>query len=232
MTAELSPARQLPLALKWPASHKREDWIIAPGNEAGLSVAEGRMDIAAHAAAIYGPEGSGKTHLAAIWAERVGATLLNLNGFAEDRVREVAEQGSVVIEDFDQYLATSSADRRIEKALHHLYNVTAELGRQMLLTGRDAPARWPIQLPDLASRLASVPAFKIGALDDASLHALILKLFEQRGLLVGNGVATYMVRRGTRGYKAIVEAVETLDAQNLQKQKPITVPFVKEILRW
>jgi chromosomal replication initiation ATPase DnaA len=60
-----------------------------------------------------------------------------------------------------------------ERGLLHLYNLLAERGGHLLLLGRTPPARWPIALADLRSRLAALPAVRIDPPDDELLRAIL-----------------------------------------------------------
>jgi len=66
-------ARQLPLDLPHVVSFHREDFLESGSNAAALALVERWPDWPSYAAAIAGPHGSGKSHLASIWAEQAGA---------------------------------------------------------------------------------------------------------------------------------------------------------------
>lgn len=117
-----------------------------------------------------------------------------------------------------------------EKALFHLYNWIGEQRGHMLLTGRSAPARWPIMLPDLRSRLSSVPAVAVGEPDDALFMAVLVKLFSDRQLQVGEDVIRYMTTRMERSFDAARRAVKSIDSAALAARRGITVPLVRETL--
>ena len=67
MAVSTSP-RQLALALGHTESFAREDFLGGPSNGAALTLIESWPDWPSRAVALVGPEGSGKSHLAAIWA--------------------------------------------------------------------------------------------------------------------------------------------------------------------
>ncbi len=64
---------QLPLALAHPPQHGRDSFLPGRSNRAALALVERWPDWPAPIALLSGPAGSGKTHLAHIWAERSGA---------------------------------------------------------------------------------------------------------------------------------------------------------------
>jgi len=100
----------------------------------------------------------------------------------------------------------------------------------LLLTGREAPSRWGLGLPDLTSRLATLPVASIGAPDDALLQVLLLKLFADRQLKVGPDVLAYLLPRMERSFLAARALVEEVDAAALAMKRPVTIPLLREIL--
>ena len=65
--------RQLALALPHAENFARDDFLTGASNEAALGLIERWPDWPDRALAIVGPEGAGKSHLAAIWADIAGA---------------------------------------------------------------------------------------------------------------------------------------------------------------
>lgn len=234
MTSRPTTPSQLPLDLDWPRKKAlgRSDFIESPANAAALAMIDGPHDWPERRLALFGAQGCGKTHLAVIWAVRVGAAFVDLPRLREDNVRDVAALGPLVVEDFDRFPARREERARIERALHHLYNVMAEHRTPLLFTGRSAPARWTVELPDLASRLSSLPAFQIEGPDDILMSRLVLKLFDDRSISVDPRVCNYIALRGRRSYVAIAEIIETLDRRSVETHAPITVQFVKDVFGW
>jgi len=128
-------------------------------------------------------------------------------------------------------VVVEDADRGVdEAAMFHLYNLLRETGRTLLVTGREAPARWGLRLPDLRSRLSSIPAVGILAPDDGLLQSLLLKLFADRQLRVGPDVLAYVLLRMERSFDAARALVAAIDAAALARQRPVTVPLVREVM--
>ena len=72
MAVRVQP-RQLAFALPHAESLTRDNFLEGPANEAGLALIESWPDWPNRIMLLVGPEGSGKSHLAAIWAEQAGA---------------------------------------------------------------------------------------------------------------------------------------------------------------
>lgn len=168
---------------------------------------------------LWGPEGSGKSHLAAIWAARTGAA--RVSGAALARAEApalLAPARHAAIEDADRAAGNPEAER----TLFHLLNLLAEAGGTALLTGRAAPARWPVLLPDLRSRLAASGAVAIAAPDESVLAAVLTKALADRQLAVEPEVVAYLVSRLPRTFAAMQQAAAALDRAALAAGRRIT----------
>ena len=213
---------QIPFDLGHEIAFSQSDFLIAPCNGAAHGWLERWPDWPGFALALVGPAGCGKSHLAHIFQTRTGATIIAAPALSTQSVPALAEHVGVVVED---------ADRGVdETALFHLYNLLKENRRFLLLTGRDAPARWPISLPDLHSRITTVPVAPIGAPDDELLNALLLKLFADRQIRIAPDLPAYLVARMERSFAAARALVAKIDRHALALGRPVTVALVRSVL--
>jgi chromosomal replication initiation ATPase DnaA len=203
--------RQLALPLPIAASFDARDVIADASNETARSWLAQPDTWPLGRLALYGEAGVGKTHLARGAAARFGWRWLD--GMGLRGLPAPAPQGSVIDD------ADCVAD---EATLLHLINLCAERGETLLLIGREAPARWPIRLPDLASRLRATQAIGLGAPSDFLLRALLAKFFADRQLRVEPEVQSWLVTRLPRNAASLSEAVARLDRAALGTGGPIT----------
>jgi chromosomal replication initiation ATPase DnaA len=206
---------QLVLPLEANNAMTRADFIVAPGNVRALAFLDSYPDWASPAAAIYGPSASGKTHLARIWATRAGAALLDA------RTLRTPAAGPAVVENID-----STPTFAHEPALFAML----EQGTPLLLTGRAAPATWPVSLPDLASRFRALLPFELGASDEALLMALAVKLFADRQLAVPESVVTHLVRTLERSPAALRDFIQRADTAALAEKKPVNLQLIRTLI--
>lgn len=214
---------QLPLDLGHRPALGDDDFLVAQSNSDAVAWLDRWPDWPAPALAIYGPAGCGKTHLAHVFAARSGARLISAPHLtSEDPPFLLDANVALVIEDADAGID--------ETALFHLFNATKEAGKHLLLTGLRPPARWDIALPDLRSRLSSIPAVAISLPDDQLMAALLVKLFADRQLKVGQDVVGYLISRMERSFAAARDLVAATDAAGLAAQRAITVPLVRDVM--
>ena len=214
--------KQLSFDLSRPPAFSAVDFLPAPCNEAAMGWIERWPAWPGFAIAVSGPAASGKSHLAHIFAEKSGSAVVPARALTFETVPDFAEAPGIVLED---------ADRGVdETALFHLYNVQKEQNRPLLLTGREPPNRWKIALPDLRSRLATLPVAEIGSPDDHLLQVLLVKLFADRQLRVGPDVVAYVLPRIDRSFAAVHDLVDKLDRAALDEGRAVTVPLVRGLL--
>jgi chromosomal replication initiation ATPase DnaA len=216
--------RQLALSLSHHQNFAREDFLPGPSNRVALALVEAWPDWPARAVAVVGPEGSGKSHLADIWAAQAGARYLLAPDLVEGAVPGALATGAVVVEDLTE-------DRIDERALFHLLNLAREEGAYALLTMRTPPAGWRLQLRDLASRLRALPVVTLTAPDDALLRALLVKFFTDRQIAVEESLIAYLITRIERSCAAARAVVEELDREALRRKRPITRALAAELYR-
>ncbi len=215
--------RQLALALGHADSYAREDFLSGPCNEGPFQLVCAWPDWPANALALVGPEGSGKTHLAMIWAAMAGARVISARGLHEADVPSALATGALVVED-----AGAGAD---DRALFHLINLAREEKASLLFTARSAPATWPVAIPDLISRLRALPVLTLQAPDDAMLRAVIVKLAADRQLTLDESVIAFIATRIERSFAAARAAVIALDNEALRQGRPPTRALAAEIFR-
>ena len=216
--------RQLVLALDHAESFAREDFLAGPPNAAGLALIERWPDWPALAMALVGPEGAGKSHLAAIWAEASGARVLSAKLIGETDLPGALATGALVIEDL-------SAEAFDERALFHLLNLAREQSAFLLLTSRAPPAGFTLAIRDLASRLRALPVVTLAPPDDALLRALIVKLAADRQLALDEALVTFLVNRIERSYAAARAALTRMDEEAMRLHRPVTRALAADLFR-
>lgn len=216
-------SRQLPLVLEHRPALGKADFLVSACNAGPARAVAGWRDWPGRRLALVGPPRAGKTHLAHVWMQEAGAERVAAASLDDARTEALARHGRAIVEDVDALVVLSPARRgAAEKALFHLLNLAAAEGAWLLLTGRDAPARWAIRTPDLASRLEALPVVRLARPDDTLLSSLMVKLFADRQVQVGPDVIKFLVRRIERSFAAVEAAVEALDRESLAMKRPVT----------
>jgi len=216
------PPRQLALALEHPESHARDDFLAGACNEAALKLVESWPDWPGNAAALVGPEGSGKSHLASIWASLSGARIVSGRSLEKTDLMAALATAALVVEE------AAAAD---ERALFHLLNLAREEEAFLLLTTRTPPAAWRVAMADLGSRLRALPMVTLKPPDDAMLRGVIVKLAADRQLALDEALVRYLSTRIERSFAAARAAIAALDDEALRRGRPASRALAAELFR-
>ncbi|HEX4293558.1 MAG TPA: AAA family ATPase [Rhizomicrobium sp.] len=206
---------QLVLPLATSPALGREDFIVSPGNREAVAYLDAWPNWPGPVAVLHGPPGSGKSHLARIWAGRTGAQIVDAGRLDESILQR---SGAVAVEDAG------------EGAYDPLLFSLIESGRPVLFTARLPPAEWKASMPDLASRYRALLSFALWAPDDELLAALARKLFADRQLQVPDTAIVQMINSLERSPAAIRDFVAHADEIALSRKRPVSVSLVRELL--
>lgn len=213
---------QLPLAFEAKRSYARADFVPGAANESALAFIDAWPQWPARACAVWGPKGSGKTHLAQIWRARAEAHVLPA-ALEVDLVATLRAGDAFVVDDAD--LVEGGA------ALFHLLNFVNQTGGWLLMTGVEAPPRWPTRVPDLHSRLTALPGVSLQAPDEALLARVLLKLFADRQLKLPEVLIDYLVPRLRRSFADAERIVVLIDTLALQQKRNVSVDIGGQALQ-
>ncbi|WP_376096825.1 chromosomal replication initiator DnaA [Roseomonas sp. CCTCC AB2023176] len=209
-------ARQLPLPLAVrpepladpipdPSNAVVRTWLADP-----LSWPFGRL-------AIHGPEGCGKSAYLAQAARRLELRILR-----GAELRGLPPAGPTALDDAD--LVPDEA------ALFHLINACAEGGHLLLLVGRAAPSRWPVRLPDLASRLRATSTAEVEQPSESLLRALLTRQFSARQLRIEPALVYWLLARLPREAAVLSEVAARLDRAAMADGRAITRALARATL--
>ena len=216
MTARPTPADQMRLPLQRDLPEGAEGFVVSDCNRAAFEALADWPNRIGGALAICGPAGCGKSRLAQVWAERVGAVAIH--GAEAALIDPLELDGRPVLLD-----PARDVD---DETLFHLINLTQAPGGALLLVARSAPSSWEAALPDLRSRLDAITTYPVEAPDDAVLAAMLDARFAERGIRPQKDVVPYLLRRIDRSAAAAADVVERLDALH----RPVTRTLARVVV--
>ena len=220
----MSPlARQLTLDLPHEPRYAREDFLVAPANAEAFGAVEAWPNWPGRMLVLLGPPGAGKSHVGAIWAKRAGAKRLEGRALAEIDPSKLGAK-ALLIDDADHVGAA-------ETVLFHLLNLAREDGAYLLLTGATPPDACGLRKADLLSRLRLAPLVTIGQPDETLARAVLVKLFDDRQLIVEPTVIDYLAVRIERSLDAARAVVAALDREALARGRAVTRPMAAALLK-
>ncbi len=215
--------KQLAFDLPLDPRYGREDFLVSPSNERAYALIERWPDWPDTVLVLTGPRGSGKSHLASIWATSAKSWTVEAEQVSAAAVPHLVSNGALVIENADRI-------ERDEAALFHLLNLARERKASVLITCAAPPDRWGLRTPDLLSRLRLAPSVGLDPPDDALLKAVLVKLFVDRQLVVDTTVVDYIAVRIERSLGRAAEVVAALDREALSRGRRISRPIAAAVL--
>jgi len=213
---------QQALPLNYHVDYRREHFYVSPSNETAFTWIERWPEWEGQRRfALYGDAGCGKTHLAHIWEQQAQALWLTPEIIEDTTPDAVAEQAMAFVLDLP------AID---DMWLFHFYNLCQERQAFWLICHRLPPSQWPTQIPDLRSRLATIPAIQVKHPDESALKELLLKLFRERGVIITEAIAHYLLNRADRSFVNLKTLVESIDTFALKQRRSISVPLIRKYL--
>lgn len=210
---------QLPLPFLDADSATGQGFLAAPSNAEARTWLERVEAWPGGRLVIWGAPGCGKTHLLRRWAAQTRSSVVS--GAALAGPPEPPSSG----------LAIDNADDVADdSALLHTLNAAAEAGFPVLLTASAPPARWPVRLPDLMSRLRTITAVAITAPEEWLLKALLAQQFAERQLAVPEPIQDWILLRLPRTAAAVREFATRLDRAALTAGRAVNRMLAASVL--
>jgi chromosomal replication initiation ATPase DnaA len=165
---------------------------------------------------LVGPLGCGKSHLSEIWRGNNNGRILSSASIP------LRDTGNFVIEDVDGQLD--------EEGLFHLLNRAMNDQSKVLLTARNGPSSWRINLGDLRSRINAIEMVRIEEPDEQVLGQMLKKLGKDRSLRLNDKLIRYLVERMERSSQSALRLIENLNARSLETSRPVNRALAKLVL--
>ncbi len=184
---------------------------------------------------LFGLSGVGKSHLlhaSSAYAAQLGKTSVCLS-CAELKelpvdVLEGLEQIDLICLDDIHLIANN---KLWQQAIFDLYNRVIEQNNCLLISGEQSANQLNLSLPDLVSRLSWGLTEQVKPLDDVEKVLVLQYRASQRGLMLSDDAAKFLLNRLSREMAYLLNSLDTLDKASIREQRKITIPFIKEVLK-
>ena len=212
------------LILKFPKTkaYLKEDFYVSESNQKAYDFINIWPQWIKKIVNIFGPTGSGKTHLASILKNKT-TVLIKQSDQLDDKIFfEFKPKEVLIIENLK--------DNVSEKLLYSLWNTVAQDNKFLLITSKKPINQYKFKLPDLKSRISEIITISINLPSDDLISVILAKNFSDRQIKVEKKHIDYIIKRIDRSYEKISQFVTTLDKYSLKKGSSFSLKLIKEVL--
>ena len=213
------------LILKFPSqqAYKREDFYVSPSNQEAYDFINSWPRWIKKIVNIFGPSGSGKSHLASILKNKTSCLQINSNELNEKIFIRYKTKETLIIENLDKKIS--------EKLLFSLWNVALQDNKYLMTTSKKPISSYKFKLRDLESRVKSSLIIGINLPNDDLISVILAKNFSDKQIKVEKKHIDYIIKRIDRSYEKISQFIFTLDKYSLKKGSPFSLKLIKEVLK-
>tara|TARA_B100000029_G_scaffold490356_1_gene549316 strand:- start:4 stop:663 length:660 start_codon:yes stop_codon:yes gene_type:complete len=203
--------------------YKKEDFYVSSSNQEAYDFVISWPRWIRRIVNIFGPSGSGKSHLASILKNKTTCFQINSNELNEKIFTKYKTKEALIIENLDEKIS--------EKLLFAIWNVSLQDNKYLMITSKKPINSYSFKLKDLSSRIKSCLSFGINLPNDDLLSVILAKNFSDKQMKVEKKHIDYIVKRIDRSYEKIGQFILTLDKYSLKKGSPFGLKLIKEVLK-
>ena len=213
------------LILKFPShqAYKKEDFYVSPSNQEAYDFINSWPKWIKRTINIFGPSGSGKSHLASILKSKTSCLQIETKKLSNEIFFKFKTKETLIIENLDRKVS--------EKLLFSLWNIVLQDNKYLLITSKKPINSFKFKLRDLTSRVTSSLIIGINLPSDDLISVILAKNFSDKQITVEKKHIDYIIKRIDRSYEKISQFILTLDKYSLKKGSPFGLKLIKEVLK-
>ena len=213
------------LILKFPShqAYKKEDFYVSPSNQEAYDFINSWPKWIKRTVNIFGPSGSGKSHLASILKSKTSCLQIETKKLSDEIFFKFKTKETLIIENLDRKVS--------EKLLFSLWNIALQDNKYLLITSKKPINSVKFKLRDLTSRVTSSLIIGINLPSDDLISVILAKNFSDKQIKVKKKHVDYIIKRIDRSYEKISQFILTLDKYSLKKGSPFALKLIKEVLK-
>ena len=213
------------LILKFPTNnvYLKEDFYVSPSNREAYEFISSWPRWIKRIANIFGPTGSGKTHLTSILKNKTSSLKIESDELNDKIFFEFKIKEALIIENLNENVS--------ENLLFSLWNVALQDNKYLLITSTKPISAYKFKLPDLKSRASSSMIMGINLPSDDLISVILAKNFSDKQIKVEKKHIDYIIKRIDRSYEKISQFISILDKYSLKKNSPFSLKLIKEVLK-
>jgi len=213
------------LILKFPTqqAYKKEDFYVSSSNQEAYDFINSWPKWIKRIINIFGPSGSGKSHLASMLKSKTSCLWIDSNELNEKTFLKFKTKETLIIENLNEKIS--------EKLLFTLWNIALQDNKYFLITSTKPLNSYKFKMNDLVSRVNSSLIIGISLPSDDLISVILAKNFSDKQIKIKKKHIDYIIKRIDRSYEKISQFILTLDKYSLKKGSPFSLKLIKEVLK-
>ena len=213
------------LILKFPThrAYKKEDFYVSSSNQEAYDFINSWPKWIKRIINIFGPTGSGKSHLASMLKSKTSCLWIDSKELNEKTFLKFKTNEALIIENLNEKIS--------EKLLFTLWNTALQDNKYFLITSTKPINSYKFKMNDLVSRVNSSLIIGISLPSDDLISVILAKNFSDKQIKVEKKHIDYIIKRIDRSYEKISQFILTLDKYSLKKGSPFSLKLIKEVLK-
>lgn len=203
--------------------YSKDDFYVTKSNKEAFVLVESWPKWLKRSLNIFGPSGSGKSHLVSIFEKKTSFVKIECSDLSDKIFMQFKLKESLIIENLD--------DNVPEKILYSLFNMASQDNKYILITSKKSLASFNFSLDDLQSRVNSSTIVEIKPPDDDLINVILSKNFSDRQINIDKKHIDYIIKRTDRSYEKISQFISNLDNYSLRKGQSVGIKIIKEVLK-
>ena len=213
---------QLTFKFPFKTSYFEKDFYVSSNNFAVYKLIESWPNWPDKLVNIYGPTGSGKTHLSNILKKKMNSAYLESSTIKKDLISEMENYNCIIIDNYNKNIE--------EKTLYSILNHSKQLDKFVVINSYKTISEIKVSLKDLHSRLKSFITYGIDLPTDALLRVILTKSFSDKQIEINSKILEYILKNIERSYEKVFKFVKDIDNESLSSGKSININLIKKVL--
>ena len=214
---------QLTLKFPFKASYYKNDFYVSSNNFEVYKLLESWPNWPSKNVNIFGPKGSGKTHLANILKKKINSFIIEANELKNETLQKIKSRECLIIDNYNNNIE--------EKLLYSALNQANQENQYVVINSHDSIKNCDVTLKDLKSRFESFVDLGIKLPTDDLLRVILTKSFSDKQIKVNVKLLEYILKNIDRSYEKVFEFIKNIDTESLSTGKSININLIKKVLK-
>ena len=213
---------QLTFKFPFKTSYYKNDFYVSSNNFEVYKLLESWPNWSSKNVNIFGPKGSGKTHLANILKKKINSFIIEASDLKNETLQKIKSRECLIIENYNNNIN--------ENLLYSALNQANQENQYVVINSQYSIKNCDVTLKDLKSRFESFVDLGIKLPTDDLLRVILTKSFSDKQIKVNVKLLEYILKNIDRSYEKVFEFIKEVDLESLSAGKSININLIKKVL--